>query len=194
MLSITLALFFVKEGRSEKKRWGVLFTCMASRAVHIEVSNSLTADSFLNAYRRFVGRRGPVRQLRSDQGTNFIGAKSELQKALNEMDSGVIKRELLQHSCDFVTFKMNPPHSSHMVGVWERMIRSVRRVLCSMLINHANRLDDEQLQTFPVEAESIINSRPITYLSSDSTLEPLTPNQILTLKSKVVHPPPRVFM
>ena len=68
--------FFIKEGRSEKKKWGVLFTCMASRAVHIETANSLSADSFINAYRRFVGRRGPVRQLRSDRGTNFVGARS----------------------------------------------------------------------------------------------------------------------
>lgn len=64
--------WYVKEGRREVKRYGVLFTCLASRAVHLEVASSLSTDSFLSAYRRFVGRRGPVRQLRSDQGTNFV--------------------------------------------------------------------------------------------------------------------------
>jgi len=61
-----LGPWYVKEGHHQLKRYGVLFTCMASRAVHLEVANSLRADSFINAYRRFVGRRGPVRQIRSD--------------------------------------------------------------------------------------------------------------------------------
>lgn len=78
--------FFIKEGRKELKRCGVLFTCMVSRAAHLETANSLDTTSFLKAYRRFIGRRGPVRQLRSDQGTNFVGAKNELAKSLREMD------------------------------------------------------------------------------------------------------------
>lgn len=78
--------WYVKEGRRELKRYGVLFTCLSSRAIHLEVSNSLATDSFLNAYRRFVGRRGLVCQLRSDQGTNFIGAMNELQQAVKELN------------------------------------------------------------------------------------------------------------
>ncbi|XP_063878734.1 uncharacterized protein LOC135110395 [Scylla paramamosain] len=77
--------FYVKEGRKELKRYGVLFTCMACRAVHIETANSMDTSSFLSAYRHFVGRRGPVRQLRCDQGTNFVGAKSEYEKCLKEL-------------------------------------------------------------------------------------------------------------
>ena len=69
--------FYVKEGRKELKRYGVLFTCMACRAVHIETANCLDTRSFLSGDRRFIGRRGPVRQLRYDKGTNFVGAKSE---------------------------------------------------------------------------------------------------------------------
>lgn len=70
--------WYIKDGRRELKRYGVLFTCLASRAIHLEVADSLSTDSFLNAYRRFVARRGPVRQLRSDQGSNFVGAMNEL--------------------------------------------------------------------------------------------------------------------
>ena len=77
--------WYVKKGRRQVKRYGVLFMCLASRAVHLEVANSLTADSFINnAYRRFVGRQGPVRQIRSDQGTNFVGARNELHQSLSE--------------------------------------------------------------------------------------------------------------
>ena len=67
--------WYIKEGRKEVKKYVALFKCMASRAVNLEVSNTLETVSFVNASRRFICRRGPVRQLRSDQGTNFIGAK-----------------------------------------------------------------------------------------------------------------------
>ena len=108
--------WYVKEGR-ELKRYGVLFMCMASRAVHLEVANYLTADSFINAYHRFFDLRGPVRQIRSDQGTNFVGAKNELQKALSELDHVKIRQDLLKRNCDWVDYKMNVPHASHMGGV-----------------------------------------------------------------------------
>jgi hypothetical protein len=185
--------FTVRSRRSEVKRWGVIFVCMTTRAVHIETADSLSTSSFLNAYRRFVGRRGRVRQLRSDRGSNFVGAKSELERALQEMDTDKIGRELLKDSCDYINFKMNPPQSSHMAGSWERMIRSVRNVLVALLDAHGGQIDDEELRTFMVEAEQIVNSRPITSISPDSTEEPLTPNQILTLKSRIVHPPPGSF-
>ena len=91
----------VKEGRKEVKKYIALFTCMASRAVHLEVSNSLETDSFINALRPFICRRGPVRQLRSDQGTNFIGAKRELREALQAMDQCKISSEMLKEDCDW---------------------------------------------------------------------------------------------
>ena len=78
--------WYVKEGRKELKRYGVLFTCLVTRAIHLEVANSLETDSYINALRRFICRRGPVRQMHSDNGSNFIGARRELKEALAEMD------------------------------------------------------------------------------------------------------------
>ena len=112
--------WFEKEGRRELKRYGVLFTCLSSRAIHLEVSNGLDTDSFLNAYRPFVGRRGPVRQLRSHQATNFIGAMNELQQAVTELNYERIREELLSNNFYWVEFKPNVSHASHMGGVWER--------------------------------------------------------------------------
>ena len=177
------------------KRYGVLFTCLSSRAIHLEVSNSLTTDSFLNSYCRFVGRRGPVRQLRSDQGTNFIGAMNELQQPFTELNHERIREELLSNNCNWVEFKLNVPHASHMGGVYERRIRSVRNVLASLLESHGTQLDDESLRTFMVEAEAIVNCRPLAVntINSSQSPEPLTPNHLLTMKSKVVMPPPGNF-
>jgi len=185
----------VKEGHHQLKRYGVLFMCMASRAVHLEVANSLTADSFINASSSFVGRRGPVRQIRSDQGTNLFGARNEFQEAPSELDHDKIRRELLKRNCDWVDYKMNVPHASHMGGAWERQIRSVRNVLAALLSRHGSQLDDKSLSTFRVEAESIVNCRPLAVndVSSPECLDPLTPNQLPTMKSSVVLPPPGSF-
>ncbi|XP_064639582.1 uncharacterized protein LOC135494836 [Lineus longissimus] len=187
--------FLVRQGRSDPKRYGVLFTCLSSRAIHIETANSPSTDSFLNAYRRFVCRRGPVRLLRSDQGTNFVGAKSELAAALAEMDEDGVRRRLLLDGCDWIKFEMNVPHSSHMGGVWERMIRSARNALSALLVTHGDRLDDEMLRTLMVEAEAIVNSRPLTCVDTNSpdTPEPLSPSQLLTIETRVIMPLPGNF-
>ena len=187
--------WIIKEGRREVKRYGVLFTCMASRAVHLESANSLDTASFINALRRFISRRGPVRQLRSDQGSNFVGASRELKESMAELDQGQIKEELLKNNCDWVTFKMNVPAASHMGGSWERQIRTVRSVLTAILETNGAQLDDESLRTYLCECEAIVNSRPLTVnnLSDPDSLEPLSPSHLLTLKTKVVLSPPGMF-
>ena len=181
--------FMVKEKRKEIKRYGVIFTCMASRAIHLEIANSLDTDSFLNAFRRLTSRRVPVRQLRSDQGTNFVGARRELMAALNEMDHEQIKSSLFKEHWDWITFKINVPSASHMGGVWERQIRTVRNVLSSLLQHNAEQLDDEFLRTLMCEAEAIVNSR----WSHPDSSEPLTPSHLLTMKSGVLLSPPGKF-
>ena len=66
----------IKQGRSERKRYGCLFTCLSTRAVHIEVAISLETDAFLNALHRFIARRGTPDIIRSDNGTNLVGGRT----------------------------------------------------------------------------------------------------------------------
>lgn len=107
--------WLIREGRKELKRYGVLFTCLSCRAVHVETANSLDTDSFINALRRFLSIRGPIRLLRSDRGTNFVGAARELREAVGEMDISRVTQFLQNKGCDF-QFKMNVPSASHMGG------------------------------------------------------------------------------
>ena len=120
----------------KEKDGGALFTCLVTRAIHIEVAPTLSTDSFINTYRRFIGRRGPIRILRCDRGTNFVRAKNELTAVLEEMDKDRIQQELLKENCDWINFWFNFSHSSHMGGEWQQMINSARSVLSTLLDQH----------------------------------------------------------
>ncbi len=144
----------------------------------------MTADAFINALRCFMAIRGAVRHIRSDQGSNFVEARNEMEKALKEVNKERVAVYLANKQCDF---PMNAPYSSHVGGVWERQIRTVSSVLGSVLAHSAGRLDDASLRTFFYEAMSITNNRPLTINSISDLigLETLTPNHLLTMKSSV---------
>ena len=127
--------------------------------------------------------------------TSWARRTEELKEALGELDHDKIGKELLQNNCDWFSFKMNVPSASHIGGVWERQIRSVHNVLLVLLENNGNQLNDESLSTFMCEAEAIINSRPLTVdgLADPDSLALLAPNHLLTMKSKIVLPPPGNF-
>lgn len=119
----------VKQGRSMVKRYGVVFTCLAIRAVHLEKADSLDTDSCINAIMRFISRRGPVKEIRSDNGTNFVGAEREMRKEIDKWNQAKIHESMLQRGIDWV---FNPPSGSHFGGVWERQIRTIRKIMCSV--------------------------------------------------------------
>ena len=154
--------FITTLGRKSFKRYVALFICLASKAIHLEVTTEMSTDSFINALRRFVCRRGHVRSIWCDNGTNFTGTRNELQKELASMDHGKVKSFLQGHSCDYIAWQHNPPKGSHMGGIWERAIRSVRSVISAILLEHGRSISDELLATFMCEAESIVNCRPIS--------------------------------
>ena len=178
--------FLVKRGRSQEKRYGCMFTCLTIRAVHMERLTSLETSSFINALVRFIARHGNPKQIRSDNGTNFVGADRELRNAVKQLNKDpILRRMCLQREIEWV---FNPPAASRMGGAWERQIRSARKILLAMLPEHS--LDDDKLETLLCEVEGIINGRPLIPLSNDpNDLETLTPNHLLQLRSGPVGPP-----
>ena len=169
-------------GQSNQKRWAVLFTCLVSRAIHIEVVEELSSSSFINALRRFLSIRGPVQQFRSDRGTNFVGATEDLSINALFVEDGPVRKFLNDSGIDWL---FNPPHSSHMGGAWERMIGVSRRILDSMLLRTGMKnLTHEVLTTLMAEVCAIVNARPIVSVSSDpEDPEVLTPATLLTQKT-----------
>ena len=91
-------IFLLKQGRSQLKRYEVLFTCFITRAVHIEVAYGLDTSSFIQSLRRFAAHRGQVLELRSDNGSNFVGAEHELAKTIENWNKTQINDFLLQRN------------------------------------------------------------------------------------------------
>ena len=132
-----------------------------------------------------MSRRGTPTHIYSDNGTNFVGADRILRESLKAWNQAQIHHELFQRN---VNWNFNPPAASHMGGCWERLIRSTRRILSTILSNQL--VSDDVLLTIMVEIEGILNSRPLIPLSFDSSdSEPLTPNHLLMTKGNINLPP-----
>ncbi|XP_058817813.1 uncharacterized protein LOC131681120 [Topomyia yanbarensis] len=176
----------VRVNRSTAKRWIALFTCLTTRAIHLEVVHTLTTESCKQAIRRFVGRRGSPAEIRSDQGTNFVGANNELRKEMIAID-GQLAESFTNTNTRWI---FNPPAAPHMGGAWERLVRSVKVSLAAM---YTSRIPNEEtLATLVIEAESVVNSRPLTFIPLEAEQqEALTPNHFLLSSSRGVVQPPK---
>ncbi|GFT46848.1 integrase catalytic domain-containing protein [Trichonephila clavipes] len=140
-------------------------------AVHLELTSSLSTDAVLLSLRRFIARRERPRVIYSDNGTNFRGADGEL----SDIDwEKVLKLATVQR----IIWKFNPPTAAWWGGWWERLVRVLKELLRRTLSNAI--LTTEDLQTVLWNCESVINSRPLTYLSENSDdLVPLSPAMFL---------------
>ena len=166
----------IKYGRSTVKRYVVVFTCMSMRAVHLEIVPSLETSAFIGAFRRFICRRSKPKIMFSDNATNFKGAEKELNEGIRSLNRRQVCNWMLQEEIDW---KFNVPAASHTGGIWERIIRSIRK--CMRMIVGESTLDEFGLLTLVAEIERILNDRPITDVSTDpKDLKALTPNMLLT--------------
>ena len=154
-----------------KKVYICLFTCASTRAVHLEVVTDLTAETFMLAFRRFVSRRSIPKTIISDNATTFIAAS----KQIGELSRSTTVNEELNNLG--TTWKFIPKRAPWFGGFWERMVgltkTSIKKILGRSLINL------ETLQTIITEVETILNDRPLTYVTSDPLDYPLTPSKLL---------------
>ncbi|XP_050324432.1 uncharacterized protein LOC126755732 [Bactrocera neohumeralis] len=115
-----------KRSRTLIKTYLAIFVCMVTKAVHIEVVDDLSSQAFLDAFTRFVSRRGPCRDLYSDNGTAFVGANRLLKEDLAAWQGENNKRSLANSGTHwhFIT-----PSAPHQGGLWEAAVKSAKHHL-----------------------------------------------------------------
>ena len=157
--------FLVKQGRGKVKLklYLCLFAGMNTRAVHLGMAYGLDTDSFMNAFYKMTSRRGFPAQVTSDNGTNFIGAERELRDLVKALGKKKIQDMTLNRG---VTWKFNPPSAPHFNGLHEILVKAAKRVMFCVLSK--TDLTDEELMTAIAGAERLLNSRPITYETSNA--------------------------
>ena len=171
--------------RSTVKVWGVIFRCLATRAVHLDLVHSLDTDAALMAITRFQARRGNVREIWSDNGSNFKAADKELQGCLRELDQAQLTEKL---GLDGINWHFNSPADPEAGGVWERQIRTIKETL--RVILREQKPSAEVLRTFLCEVEKIMNSTPLFHVPVDVTDEEvLTPFHFLIGRATASYPP-----
>ncbi|XP_070517428.1 uncharacterized protein [Cardiocondyla obscurior] len=162
--------FFIKEkkyrNRIKLKIYVCVFICMTIKAIHLEVVSDLSSAGFLAALRRFVARRGVPEKIYSDNGTNFVGASNELRELYALFNTTEHKESVLKYAAEHqLTWHFIPPAAPHFGGLWESTVKlfkhHFKRVVSDSLFTF------EEFNTFTVEIEGVLNSRPITTLSSD---------------------------
>lgn len=176
--------FLCKRGNPRKptstKAYACIFVCMATKAVHIELVSDLTTEAFMACLKRFVARRGQPAEIYSDNGRNFVGAKRELQEAVdliqNKKSLDAIHHYASTRGIDWVN---TPGRAPHFGGLWEAAVKSFKTVLKKVV--GTTQLSFEELSTVLAEAEAVLNSRPLTPMESspEDGVTALTPGHFL---------------
>lgn len=165
-----------RKGRGARlfKAYICLFICFTTRAIHLELVTSLSTNDYILALKRFISRRGKPNIIFSDNGKNFIGAEKEFPLFL-ENHSKVITDYAADNG---IAFRFIPPYSPHFGGLWESGVRSCKYHLRRIVGNA--RLTYEEFTTVLTQIEAVLNSRPLSPLSTDPTdFTPLTPAHFL---------------
>ena len=137
-----------------------LFTCASTRAIHLELTPDLSANSFIRVLKRFIGRRGFPGLIISDNGTTSKDAK--------------VKKFTLERN---IEWKFNVPTASWWGGFFEICVKLVKRCLKKVLGNA--KLSYEELESVLIETEGVLNSRPLTYVYEELSEDPLTPSHLV---------------
>ena len=164
-----------RRNRTELKRYGCIFTCLSTRAVHIEAVDSLETSAFLMAFFKFCDLRGRPAHMFSDNATTFVGAQRELAKCVQALNSKSVTSSLAEKG---IQWHFSPSLAPHFNGCVERIVSLSKRVLHAL--NRNDTFHDNTLPALFYGVSRILNDRPLTPISDDiNDLHCLTPNSIL---------------
>ncbi len=166
------------------KAWLCLYTCCTTRALHLDLVPDMTATTFMNSFRRFTARRGTPNRMISDNAKTFKSAATIVKNILESSEAKKFFSNL------HVEWQFNLERAPWWGGIFERMIKSAKRCLKKAI--GKNCLTYDELLTLVIEVEAVLNSRPLTYVSSEDVEEPLTPSHLLVGYRILTLPDPSV--
>lgn len=173
--------FFIKYRNQRKgilnKIYVCIFICFVTKAIHLEMVSDLTSEAFIATLKRFFARRGKVSKIYSDNAQTFIGANREIKRLLEIVinHDKTVAEYLISEG---IEWKFIPPRSPNFGGLWEAGVKSFKYHL-KRVVGKA-RLTYEEFLTITNQIEGILNSRPLSPLSSDiDDLKVLTPAHFL---------------
>lgn len=176
--------FWIKSSSTARKPfitkgYVCLFVCMQTRAIHLELVCDLTTDAFLAALRRFTSRRGCPKTMRSDNATNFVGAKTELHELWQLFQNQYATKNIISFCTEKgIDWSFIPPRSPHFGGIWEAGVKQVKHHLTRIVGDR--KLSYEELYTTLTQIEAVLNSRPLAPCSDDpSDYTAITPAHFL---------------
>ncbi|GBN17173.1 hypothetical protein AVEN_29902-1, partial [Araneus ventricosus] len=154
-----------------------IIICLSTKAIHLELVSDLSSEALIAALKRFMARRGKCRKILSDNATNFVGTKNEINRLFKLMEQ---QDALFQNflSEEEITWSHIPPRAPHHGGLWEVGVKAFKFYFKRVVSNTC--LTYEEFLTILIQIEGLLNSRPLTPLSSEvEDLEILTPGHFL---------------
>ena len=141
--------FITMQGRGKRrvKRWLCLFSCLLSRAIHLEMAYGLDTNSFLRCLTRMARDWGYPQEIVSDCSTNFIGAVQELQELVNQLDKKEIQERIVDQG---IKWKFNPPLAPHFGGAHKIMIKAAKKAIYAILNNADINNEEALLNSWPL--------------------------------------------
>lgn len=173
---------FIKTKREIQKVWVCLYTCLVTRAIHLELMYDMTTQQFLLGFRRFIARHGKPNKIISDNAAQFKLASDTISKLWGQI---LTEEDTVSYAAnENIQWIFTVALAPWMGGFYERLVgivkRSLRKAIGKVCLNN------EQLLTIIKEAEAVINSRPLVYVGDDiNSYMTLTPAHFLTLNPKI---------
>ena len=173
-------LYITNLGKVQSKAWIVLYTCCVTRAIHLELVSDMSAHTFIRSFKRFSSRRGLPALMISDNGKTFKAAARIIKRVLSNPQV-----QKFFHGIG-IEWRFNVPRAPWWGGLFERLVRSTKRCLRKVL--GRSKFSYEELLTILAEIEMVLNSRPLTYVTTDDSDEPLTPSHLLVGRRQMNFP------